>query len=109
VKILNHQLNDIILNLNQRQTLSVGLDIRTMGPHYLGLIRSGSLVEYLGPIHTGSQFLSPNYDMDAYIQHFLEVRLGTCVVSWVEQNARPTSQPKSCESISPKIIKIRLQ
>ena len=27
-------------------------------------------------------------------QHFLEVKLGTCVVSWVEQKARPNSQPQ---------------
>ena len=30
-------------------------------------------------------------------QHFLEVRLGTCVESWVEQKARPNSQDKSYE------------
>ena len=28
-------------------------------------------------------------------QHFPEARLGTCVASWVEQKARPNSQPKS--------------
>jgi hypothetical protein len=28
-------------------------------------------------------------------QHFLKVRLGTCVESWGEQKARPNSQHKS--------------
>ena len=31
------------------------------------------------PFHTG-----PKYDMDATWQHFLEVRFGTCVKSWVK-------------------------
>jgi hypothetical protein len=33
------------------------------------------------PIHIGSQVLRPKYDMDAYMQHFLEMGLGTCVES----------------------------
>ena len=40
--------------------------MRTMGPHYLGLIRCACPVECWGPIHTWSQVLSPNYDTDAY-------------------------------------------
>ena len=42
----------------------------------------------------GSQVLHPNYDMDAYMNFFLDVNLGTYVGSRVEQKARPNSQPK---------------
>ena len=40
-------------------------------------------------------------------QHFLEMRPGTCVASWVVQKARPNSQPTSREFLH-KTIKIRL-
>ena len=40
-------------------------------------------------------------------QHFLKMRPGTCVASWVVQKARPNSQPTSCEFLH-KTIKIRL-
>ena len=32
-------------------------------------------------------------------QHFLEVKLETCVVSWITQNVRLDSEPKSCKYI----------
>ena len=44
------------------------------------------------PLHTWSQILSLKYGMDAHMTNFLVVRLGTCVVSWVEQKARPNHQ-----------------
>ena len=40
---------------------------------------------------------NPNYDMDVYMATHFEVRLGTCVESWVEQKAQANSQPKSWE------------
>ena len=40
-------------------------------------------------------------------EHFLEVRLGTCVESWVEQEARPNAQHSLARSLH-KTIKIRL-
>ena len=36
-----------------------------------------------------SQVLSPEYDMDAHMEPFLEGMLGTCNESWVERKARP--------------------
>ena len=44
-----------------------------------------------------SQVLSPKYDVDAYMETLLEVRLGTCIEGWVEQKARPNSQHKYYE------------
>jgi hypothetical protein len=40
--------------------------------------------------------------------YFLEVRLATCVESWVEEKARPNSQHKSREFFLHKLIKIQL-
>ena len=49
-------------------------------------------------LHTGSQALSPKYDMHAYmVTLFGDESLGTCVESWVEQNARPNSQERKKE------------
>ena len=45
-------------------------------------------------LNTSHGVPSPKYDMDAYMATILEVRPGTCVASWVEQKARPNSQPK---------------
>ena len=47
------------------------------------------------PLHTGSQVPSMTW-MPTW-QQFLEVRLGTCVESWVKQKSRPISQHKSHE------------
>ena len=43
------------------------------------------------------QVLSPKYDMDAYVATLFggEVRLETCVGSWVGRKARPNFQHKS--------------
>ena len=51
------------------------------------------------PLHTGSQVLVPSMTWMPTRQHFLEVRLGTCVESWVKQKARPNSQHKSRECV----------
>ena len=49
-------------------------------------------------LHTGSQALSPKYDMDAYMATLFGGEfLGTCVESWVQQNTRPNSQERKKE------------
>ena len=58
------------------------------------------------PLHTRFQVLSPNYDVDAYMAKKLEVRLGDLWCNWVEQSARPNSQPKSCVLFWHKIMMI---
>ena len=46
------------------------------------------------PLHTVSQALNPSMTWIPTWQHFLTVRLGTCVESWVEHKTKPNSQHK---------------
>jgi hypothetical protein len=51
--------------------------------------------------------LSPKYDIHAYMApHFLEVRFGTCVESWVKQKGRSNSQQVLWFFFFHKLIKI---
>ena len=74
---------------------------RSQVPSHLRSIRAISAVESMevGTYHftRGTQVLSPNYDMDAYMATLLGGELGTCVRSGVHQRAIPNSQHKSCK------------